>query len=230
MKIIISNTQFDFDLGCRILKLIHKVCPFEQLEDFWDDIQPPTFKEISQIRNLEERRVAFLHFGLDRMVKEVKPKLIDTKTIKKKTTWVDSKGNMVVKKFNDTYELYEVNGKHFTNDSDEKWRRERTENCYFVKCKDTSTDREYLIWVDAQSVFRTNNRNESLYNFTPDKINAIQAIAWTIQTNVREGNIDKIVRQGDCVLIKPIDSKMELNIATRHLTEKEYRKLLVSES
>lgn len=73
MKIIISNTEFDFNLGCKILKLKHDTCPYPQLEDFWNDIEPVSFKEIAEIRNLEQRRVAFLSYGLDRMVKEVKP-------------------------------------------------------------------------------------------------------------------------------------------------------------
>jgi hypothetical protein len=99
-----------------------------------------------------------------------------------------------------------------------------------VKCKDTSTDREYFIWVDAQSVYRTNNPKQwlsSSSNFSKE-INPIQAIAWTIQTDIKEGGIEKIVRQGDCVLIKK--KKNSERGSVRHLTEKEYLKLLVAES
>ena len=61
------------------------------------------------------------------------------------------------------------------------------------------------------------------------KITPIQAIAWTIQTNLGENGIDKIVRQGDCVLIKK--KKGASTISTpRHLTEQEYKELLVLES
>lgn len=225
MKIIISNTEFDYNTGCRLLKLIHKESPFTDLNDIWEDIEPLTFKEISSIRNLEQRRIAFLHYGLERLVKDVEPKLIDTKTIKKKTTWVNNKGEMVEKKFNDTYELFEVSGKHFEDAPTNRWSREPN-NVYFVKCRCTSTDREYMIWVDLRSVAVTNGQG---WNFDIKKVNAIQAIAWTIQTNVPEGNIEKIVRQGDCVLIKPID-KNNIDDGTRHLTEHEYRKLLVAES
>ena len=60
------------------------------------------------------------------------------------------------------------------------------------------------------------------------KINATQAIAWTIQTDVAEGGIEKIVRQGDCVFIKKNENAT--NCIVRHLTEKEYLKLLTAES
>ncbi len=223
MKIIISNTEFDFNLGCKILKLKHDTCPYPQLEDFWNDIEPVSFKEIAEIRNLEQRRVAFLSYGLDRMVKEVKPVLMNSRTLNKTTTWVSQTGELVTKKFKDTYELYKVEGKHF-GDNGNSWQK--PQDCYFVKCKDTSTDREYLIWVDLQSVYRTNN--ESSWDFKPEKVNAIQAVAWTIQTDIEEGNIEKIVRQGDCIMIKPNNIKKRSSV--RHLTEQEYKELLVAES
>jgi hypothetical protein len=100
-------------------------------------------------------------------------------------------------------------------------------NSHYVRCKDTSTDREYLLWVDFDSVKITNG-----FNYFDNKgfeVNSIMAIAWTIQTNVPVGNIEKIVRQGDCILIKP-KGKYEPLSRERHLTEKEYRTLLVSES
>lgn len=229
MKIVIENLQFPYDLGCRLLKLKHNEdCPFQQLEDIWADIQPMTFKDISQLENLEQRRVAILCLGLDRLVKEVQPTLINKKTLKKQTTWVSEEGELITKKFNDTYELYKVEGKYFSEGVKETWRR--VEDVYYVKCKDTSTDREYMIWVDVQSVYRVNNENDR-WNFDIKKVNAIQCIAWTIQTNIPKGNIQKIIRQGDCVLLKPKDMKfIGNNDNVRHLTEQEYKELLVAES
>jgi sulfate adenylyltransferase subunit 1 (EFTu-like GTPase family) len=61
------------------------------------------------------------------------------------------------------------------------------------------------------------------------QLNAIEAIAWTIQTNIGEDNIEKIVRQGDCIMIKPKNTKDAAGVV-RHLTEKEYTTLLVAES
>jgi hypothetical protein len=84
MKIIINNIEFGYDIGCRILKLKYDTCPIKELEDIWEDIVPMTFKEIAnQIKNLEQRRVAIGCLGIDNIVKEVRPILIDKKTIKK---------------------------------------------------------------------------------------------------------------------------------------------------
>lgn len=224
MHIIINNQKFPFDLGCRLLKLKHKDCPMEQLEDFWNDIVPMSFKEIAKLPNLEQRRVGVLCLGLERLASEVQPKLLSKKTLKKSTTWVDENGNLITTKFNDTYELYEVSGDYF-NEGLQGWGK--MENAYFVKLKDTSTDRTYFIWVEPRSVYSANNENR--WDYELKKINAIQCIAWTIQTNVPQGSIEKIIRQGDCILIKPNGKYKPLDSA-RHLTEKEYKTLLVAES
>jgi hypothetical protein len=57
----------------------------------------------------------------------------------------------------------------------------------------------------------------------------IQAIAWTITTNVPKGHIEDIIRQGDCILIKP-KGKYEPLVTARHLTEEEYKTLISAES
>jgi len=222
MKIIINNVPFSFDNGCRLLKLKHDVCPMKELEDLWEDIVPFTFPEIAlQFTNLEERRIAVLCLGLDRLVKEINPVLVDSKTLSKKTTWVDKNGELITRKFKDTYELYSVSGS--------VWGENITNgrfmgNVYYVKCKDTSTDREYLIWVDVE--------NSRTLNYTDikkeNKFSVIDCIAWTFQTDVPEGGIEKIIRQGDCILIKKKEGVK--NGMVRHLTGKEYLTLLELES
>ena len=105
-------------------------------------------------------------------------------------------------------------------------------DAYYVKCKDTSTDREYLIWVDINSVWNVvteNNKNLNRWEFDAKKIDAIDCIAWTIQTNIAQGGIKEIVRQGDCIMIKP-KAKYETLGRERHLSKKEYLELLVAES
>jgi len=229
MKIIIENTRFDYNIGCRLLKTKYRNTPFNGLEDIWEDIVPITFKEIAtEIQNIEQRRIAVGCLGLENIYKEVNPTLIKSETISKETFWVGENGELIEKKFKDTYELYQVNGNDWGEGAEFGWRK--PENVHFVKCKDTSTDREYFIWVDAQSVYRTNNKDKWLSSGEDfgSKITPIQAIAWTIQTDIKEGGIEKIVRQGDCVLIKK-KKKCESG-SVRHLTEKEYRKLLVAES
>jgi len=226
MQIVINNQKFSYDMGCRLLKLKHKDCPMPQLEDIWDDIVPMTFKEIAKLPNLEQRRVGILCLGLERLTNEIQPKLLSKKTLKKTTTWINEEGNLVETKFNDTYELYEVNGEYF-NEGLEGWQK--MEDAHFIKVKDTSTDRNYLIWVDLREVFRTNEINNTLWGFQKEKVSAIQCVAWTIQTNLPKGKIEKIIRQGDCILIKPKGKYKPLDDA-RHLTEKEYKTLLVAES
>lgn len=228
MKIIIDNTEFLYDIGCRLIKTKYAKCPIKELKDIWNEINPMTFSEIvKDISNIEQRRIAINCLGIDRLVKEVNPVLIDSQTIKKTTSWIDKHGELTTKKFSDTYELYEVSG----NDLGVTTPLNMNENFYnYVKCKDTSTDREYLIWVEADSVYRANKMEtwtQSGINYGR-MINAIQAIAWTIQTDIRQGGIEKIIRQGDCILIKKLpDAKIG---TIRHLNEKEYRELITAES
>ncbi len=39
MKIIIENTRFDYNIGCRLLKTKYRNVPFKGLEDIWEDIE-----------------------------------------------------------------------------------------------------------------------------------------------------------------------------------------------
>lgn len=229
MKIVINNVEFPYNEGCKVLKLKHDSSPFPDLEDIWDDIIPMTFGEMTEkLSTIEQRRVAISCLGIDRLTQQVEPKLLATETISKKTTWVSEDGKLVDKKFKDTYQLYEVTAEKL---GIKQWNTDTP--YHFVKCKDTSTDREYTIWVDAFSVHQTNAKDDERgWRSSGDnfglKIRPIQAIAWTIQTDIVAGGIEKIVRQGDCILIKK-NKDAEKSI-TRHLTEEEYRTLLVLES
>ena len=224
MNLIIENLKFDFNLGCKILKCSGGDCPINGLEDFWEDIVPITFKEISEIENVELRRIAFKRFGLERLINEVNPTMVDTQTISKTTTWINENGIEETINFSDTYELYRVESEVlFPNQ-----RIIRNEDVFYVKCKDTSTDREYLIWVNVNNVFRANNVSKGWFNSEDIDLNAINCIAWTIQTNVPIGKIETIVRQGDCILVKPTDEERLDNF--RHLSGKEYLELLHLES
>ena len=223
MNLVIENLKFDFNLGCKILKCSGGDCPINGLEDFWEDIVPITFKEIAEIENVELRRIAFKRFGLERLISEVNPTMVDTQTINKTTTWINENGIEETINFADTYELYKVEGDIlFPN------QRRINDDVFYVKCKDTSTDREYMIWVDVTNVFRANNVSKGWFSSEDKDLNAINCIAWTIQTNVPIGKIETIVRQGDCILVKPTDEERLDNF--RHLSGKEYLELLHLES
>lgn len=227
MKIVINNVAFDYNIGCRLLKSKYKNEPFGNLDDIWEDIVPITFKEIAtQIKNVEQRRVAIGCIGIDEISREVNPTLVKSETLKKETTWVTPEGEVVNHKFEDTYELWKVEGKVLLEGTDRSWG---IDDVYFIKCKDTSTNREYMLWVDADGVARTNNTKQWYSSNDKHHITPIQAIAWTFQTNVAIGDIDRIVRQGDCIMIKRKSGSTPVSLP-RHLTEKEYRELLVAES
>ena len=172
-----------------------------------------TFREIITIfKNVEQRRIGLLYLGLENLSKEIKSTLVSSETISKKTTWTNKEGIVRSVHFDDKYELYSVSGEELLGDPS-------LTTFHYVKFKDTSTDREYLLWIDYKYIYRLKNYQD---------VTAIDAIAWTIQTNLKEGGIEKIIRQGDCILLKK--NKSSHNGTVRHLTGNEYRALLVLES
>ena len=220
MEIIIDNIPFAFDMGA-------KVCKIGNIEiDGLDltNVEPITFEEISMLRNIEQRRIAIKYFGTEKLIADINPELVSEETISKSTTYVDDKGISTTINFQDTYELYKVSAEKLFGKQGSYLRDE-----YYVKCKDTSTDREYIIWVDVESVARTNNIGLWGLRDGTSKIDAIQAIAWTIQTDVKEGNIRQIIRQGDCVFVEPIDTTVDTGLM-RSITKEEYINLLKTES
>jgi len=225
-KIVIQNVVFPFDLGCRVLKLKGGDCPFDEIADFWNEIKPLRFKDIAMLENLEQRRIGIEHLGIDNIISEVNPTLLDKTTLKKTTTWINELGVEETINFDDTYELYKVSNNVLLSQEPIRWQQETFS--YYVKFKDTSTDREYLIWVNLRDVYN-NNYNGWKNDVEMEKIvTAIDCIAWTITTNVAEGNIKRILRQGDCVLIEPKKDRSFGQV--RHITKEEYNTLLEVES
>ena len=94
MKIVIDNVEFPYDIGCKILKLRGGDSPFEELNDIWKDIVTPDFSEIGLLQNMEQRRIGLKYYGLEKLLNEVDPNLVDKQTIEKETTWV-SEGKVV---------------------------------------------------------------------------------------------------------------------------------------
>ena len=224
-SVIIEGQSYKWGLGLKILKSSKKLEDFtatrmkEVLTPIWDSIEDLTFKEISMLENIEQRRVALKYFSLERLQKEIEPELVSREDIPKTTTWITEDGEMETFEYIDEYRLYKVKSEVLFGKQQTSWGRRP--DFHYVDFKDTSTDRRYMIWVDLPSVINTNNIKES-------ECNAIHAIAWTITTNVPYGEIIEIIRQGDSIQIKTNSS--ERLSEPRHLTGEEYLKYLTIES
>jgi len=224
---VINSERFEVETGKKLLKLKYEnYCPFEELNDEWNDITPLTFQEIlKDLRNVEQRRIAIGILGTERLMKEIEPQLVDRQVVTKTTRWVvdEDTNERVERTYEDVYELYRVPLEALGLENNGNWVRNGF--LYYVKCKDTSTDREYMLWVDENGVRRAND-----LHWSNGKIDALHAIAWTIQTTYHKGDILSIVRQGDCVLVKPVEGARSSSWSQRHLTKEEYLTLLKDES
>lgn len=216
------NTLEDFK---RAIIIHEELTEFYNLvADMWDDIKPVTVQEALEIDNTEVRRTYFSCIGVERLFKEMKPKLLDKQEIKKKRKRWDDKNDPYEYKFTDVYELYEIPAsKLFTKEQLKnigKWNVERN-NAYAVRCWCTTTNREYWIYVPREAAI--GNRWET----DNDKADAIRAIAWTIRTNVI--NPERIYRQGDIIVVKAGENT-EISSLSRHLSKEDYLQLMYSET
>jgi hypothetical protein len=160
--------------------------------------------------------------------------------MRKTALWVEADGSLVRKDYDDTYELYRVESQDLnvgmpTDKMSPSMLQELQQDRHFVKFRDTSIGKEYVIWVDIRSVYETNHPSRDA-NAIPKSnrdieplVTPIMAIAWTLQTRIKEGGIESIVRQGDCVLMRK-SKTADILSNPRHLKEYEYRKLLKNES
>jgi hypothetical protein len=189
------------------------------VEDSWDNIEPFKVEDALKIENAEERRTYFDCIGVEKLFKQLSPKLRDRQEItKKRANWdEDNKENF--RTFKDVYELYEIEGtKLYDKD---KWGR--TPNPVFaVRCWCTTTDREYWLYVNNQAATGNSWWSEQADN----EYDAIRAIAWTIRIDVT--NPEKIYRQGDIIVVKK--SKNSIETREYHLDKKQYLKLMYSET
>jgi len=219
MEIIINNVPFDYEMGLKIC--IAGSIQIEGLDINQEDTL--TFKDIAMLSNIEQRRIAILHFGTERLLNEIEPVLV-SKEILNKTTDCVIDGMLTTINYQDTYELYKVSGKKLFGEG--KWN---VRDEYYVKCRDTSTDREYIIWVDISSVLRANKKSEWKFKDGNETVDAIECIAWTIKTDVPTEEIEYIVRQGDCVFVKTKNEDYRKDMV-RHISKEEYINLLKFES
>lgn len=241
-RVMINGLSFPGETGLRILKLKHESCPFPKWQHAWDALSPLTFREIATlIRDVDRRRIAISFLGIERLLAEVESKMIKEETLEKLTTWVDPSGQIREHRFSDTYSLHRVRWTTLFGDLTEETNRllnsnwNKPRNQHFVKCQCTSTGKTYILWVDLRQVYRTNHPEvtrqdiDDIGHWRIERlVDPIEAIAWTFETRLAKGSIESIIRQGDCILMRPvINPQIDIN---RHLTGEEYRTLLRAES
>ena len=187
----------------------------EFVEEMWDNIAPITVEGAFGEMNLEKRRVMFDCIGVPKLFAELNPDLLDKQTIAKNRTRWDENNLPYVYQFEDTYELYKIDGnKLFKVDSE--WVRPTS--IYAVRCWCTSTGREY--WINVPEDISVGTRWSRL---TPD---AVRAIAWTIRLDISHPK--RIFRQGDIIIAEESDESQE--VSPYHLNKEKYLSLMYSET
>jgi len=146
----------------------------KKAKEIWDDnrVRPWNAVDAFKLTNQELKYKILSLIGPEEIQKVIEPKLIDRKVIIKKqprykisgkkshkVTEVFKKEELIeeIHEFEDIYELYLI----------DKNKLNTPEDICYVKCKDTSTDRIYYLYVDS-SDSRCNS-------------DAISAIAWTMR-------------------------------------------------
>jgi len=211
-----------------------EVIVHESLNDFdqfvqecWNKIEPVTVEEALKLDNTEERRTYFDAIGIEKLFKQLDPKLLDRQVIKKKRQRWDDEFKEYTYEFEDVYELYQIEGSKLFNK--DRWGN-IPEPVYAVRCWCTTTNREYWLYVTKEAAlgdrwWYSNEEEKS-------KPDAVRAIAWTVRVDVEADNIEKIYRQGDIIVVKIKDSASitEHMFRPYHLTKEQYLEKMYSES
>lgn len=211
---MIELLEFEFDI-----KL-----PSEEIVKSW--IEPFTVKEALGLANEEQKRIAMSVFNAEQILSDGDLKSVGKETLTKThprwTVGADGEMSEETVTFEDTYELFIGN----INNS-------RGVNAVYgiVKCKDTSTEREYYLFVDVAT---KRDRNREILEYTKDPIEAI-ALTFRLPVPHEKLNIDdvydSIYRQGDVIMskLKPeyVGHKMTID---KPLTRKQYCDMIVTES
>jgi hypothetical protein len=240
--VFINGMNFNGETGMRLLKLQHTTCPYPEWQEAWDSVEPLRFRDITRLfKDHDRRRMAIRSLGIDRLIPDIETTLVKAETMEKITSWVDTDGNTHTRHFTGTYSLHRVRWDTLFSDAGDT-RIDKTRphhpcssDLYFVKFRDTTTDREYINWVNLRDVHFTNHPDitrdmvSALSQARIEKMSSpINAIAWTIETTLAKGSIEAIIRQGNCILVRPVNEPVI--VAPRRLTGEEYRTLLRVES
>lgn len=170
----------------------------EEITETWNRVKPMTAKEaLTRYPNMEQRMIALRYIGAEGMIKELNAELLDEKTITKKqeeTVFLGegqpdhkkhkdaSLWTKRIKEYDDTYKLYRIHTDEI-NSEDSGRANIEFEYIYICGMKDTSTDREYYIFVDPEVV--------------EEEKDAIKAIASTLRVVDEEGNLSSPLSKED---------------------------------
>jgi hypothetical protein len=209
------------------------------MEELWDGIPQVEVHHAFEQTNLEKRRLYFNCIGIEKIFKNLNPILLDTQTVTKKRTRWDDENNSEEYVFEDTYELYQINQQDLGIKT--RWGAD-ADHIYAVKCKCTTTAREYWLYVPLEvATGLTNwqlkayeNGNPHFRDYLTDKArdpyvpvyDAIRSIAWTIQIDI--SNPERIYRQGDIIVCK-LGPESEV-VRPYHITKDQYLNLMYSET
>lgn len=207
-----------------------EVITHESLKDFdqfvqecWDTITPITVEEALKVENTEERRTYFDCIGIEKLFKQLDPKLLDKQVVDKKRQRWDNEFNEYTYTFEDIYELYEIEGtKLFDKD---KWGNP-PQAVYAVRCWCTTTNREYWLYVPREAALGST----WWHGDKKPEPDAIRAIAWTVRIDVPEEDVEKIYRQGDIIVVKTNGKLTENTFSSYHLTKEQYLAKMYSET
>lgn len=191
------------------------------VKEMWENITPVTVQEALAISNTEIRRTYFTCISVNKLFKELNPTLRDKQVIKKKRTRWDDKNTQYEYEFEDIYELYEIEGEKLFGPASSRWNK--PDPVFAVRCWCTTTNREYWLYVTAESA--TGQRWLQL-DRKGEKYDAISAIAWTIMIDIT--NPERIYRQGDIIVVK--ESDKSVTTTPYHLTKDQYLSLMYSET
>lgn len=210
------------------------------MEEMWDNIELVKVSDAFAQTNLEKRRVYFNCIGVETLFKELNPTLLDSQTVtKRRAQWGDDNTEQEYV-FEDTYELYEIDQAKL--EIKNNWGGD-ADNIYAVKCKCTTTGREYWIYVPINVATGIENWQYAAWkrgnpatkdafmgtnvgpSIVPD-YDAIRAIAWTIRIDYL--NPERIYRQGDIIVCKL--GKDSVKTSPYHITKDQYLNLMYSET
>ena len=177
------------------------------IKEEWGNYDKLNVADAFSVENIEQRRVIFNTIGVENIMRDIDPEVIDKQTIIRSNTVFDYDGNSKVETLEDIYTLYKIEAsKLFDVSKLPSWRR--TNDVFVVKCKDASTEREYWIYVPNQAA---------------ENKDAIEAIAWTYSLK-NELYTEEIYRQGEVIISKHGNGKAPKVgwMPNYHMTKEEY--------